>query len=132
MIVRVSLVDFFHRLRVSLGAGFMIQFLRIAVKSCDGGDVRFLARSDGSVGGRRLVNFVKTALDYFGVRFIPKLVPQAHGNTPVCHGATRIIDGDLGELLFSFFVPEGMKQSHAALERLLHGRCAGNWKHDRA
>ena len=59
-------------------------------------------------------------LDYFGVRFIPELVPQAHRNTPVCHGATRIIDGDLGEFLFSFFVPEGMKQRHAALKRLLN------------
>src|ERR1700744_412314 len=110
----------------------MIRFLRITVKSGYSSDVRFLPSGNGSVRGLRLVNFIETALDYFGVRFIPELVPEAHGNTPVCHGATRIIDGDLREFLFCFFVPEGMEQGHAALERLLHGGCAEYWKHNRA
>jgi hypothetical protein len=49
----------------------------------------------------------------------------------VRHDAIRIIDSDLSEFFFGFFVPEGVKKSHAALERLSDGGRAGNREDDR-
>ena len=126
MVVRVGFVDLLHRVRVSLGAGIVLQFLGVAVKDCDGRDVGLLARSGGAVSGFRLVNFFDAMLDYFWVGIVPELVPQAHGHAPVSHGAVRIVGGDLLEFFFGFFVPERVQQSDAAFEGLLHIWRAGN------
>jgi hypothetical protein len=75
VIIRIGLVNRLHRVRVRLGAGFVIQFLGIAIKGRNGGNVCLLARSDMSVSSLRFVNLVKAALDHFGVWVIPKLVP---------------------------------------------------------
>jgi hypothetical protein len=50
----------------------------------------------------------------------------------VRHRATRVVFGDLHELLFRFFVPEGMEQSDSSGERLLHGLDTGDGKVDGA
>jgi len=71
-------------------------------------------------------------LDDFGVGMIPELMPQAHRHAPVGHGAVRVVCGDLVELLFGFFVPEGMQQGDAALKGLLHSRCARSGEGDGA
>jgi hypothetical protein len=42
------------------------------------------------------------------------------------HGAVGIVLRNLLEFFFRLFVPEGVQQSYAALEGLLHGRDAGH------
>ena len=44
----------------------------------------------------------------------------------------RVIDGNLGELFFRLFVPEGVQQGYATLEGFLHIGLAGNWEAYRA
>jgi hypothetical protein len=48
------------------------------------------------------------------------------------HRAMRVIDRNLREFFFCFFVPERMQERHAAIERLLHRGSAGNRKNHRA
>ena len=98
----------------------MLQFFGVVVKGFDGGDVRLLARSGMATSAFRLMNFVQTALDHLGLWMVPELVPQTHRDTPVRHGAVRIVGPNLLELFFRLFVPEGVQQGDAALEGLLH------------
>ncbi len=55
---------------------------------------------------------------------VPQLMPLAHGEAPLRHGALGIILGDVGELFLGLLVPERMQQRHTALKRLLDGRRA--------
>ena len=55
-----------------------------------------------------------------------------HGHAPVCHGASRILLGNLHEFFFRLLVPEGMKQRDAAFESLLRWRRARNREMNRA
>ena len=45
---------------------------------------------------------------------------EAHGFTPISHGAVRVLSCHRLELLLGFFVPEGVQQSYSTLERFLH------------
>jgi hypothetical protein len=82
--------------------------------------------------GSCLVNFGEAMLNYLGVGVVPELVPEAHGDSPVRHGAVGIIGSDLLEFFLRFLVPEGVQQSDAALEGLLHRWRAGDGKDDGA
>ena len=64
--------------------------------------------------------------------FIPELVPHAHGDSPMRHGAVGIVFGNLEEFFFGLFVPEGVQQGDSAREGLLHRRSAGDREMDRA
>jgi hypothetical protein len=103
----------------------MLQFFRVAVEGRDSGNVCLFTRGGGTVGLLGFVDFVKTALDYFAIRLIPELVPQAHRNAPVRHDAVGIFDCDLNKFFLSFFVPEGVQQGDTALEGLAHARGTG-------
>ena len=74
---------------------------------------------------RQLFTF-QAASDDFGVRFIPELMPDAHGDAPVSHGAVRIVLCNLNEFLFGLFVPERVQQGDSAGEGFLHRRGTGN------
>jgi len=85
-----------------------------------------------AIGGPAPINFFGAALEVGIRRRAPELMPQAHGHAPVRHGAVGISGGDLLELLFGFFVPEGVQQRNAALEGLLDVFSAGDWEVDGA
>ena len=91
-----------------------------------------LAWSGRAVGGFGLVDFVQAALDHFGIGVVPELVPQAHGHAPMRHDAVGIVEGNLRKFFFRLFVPERVKQRHAALEGLLHIRRARDREGDGA
>src|SRR5713226_8754992 len=52
----------------------------------------------------------------------------AHGNTPPCHGTSRISVSDRGEGASGFLVPEGVQHRYGAGKRLLRGQRAGHWE----
>ena len=131
VVIRVGLVNLLHRVGVRLGASVVLEVLGIAVEGCDGRDIRLLARSGRAVSGFRRMNFVEAVLDDLLVRLVPQLVPQAHGQSPVRHGAVGIASGNLHEFFFCLFVPKRVQQSHAALEGLLHISRAGDREGDR-
>src|SRR6266853_5145580 len=54
VIVRVGLVDVLHRVAVSLGASFVLEFVGTTVEGGHGRDVTLLARSGRAAGGLRL------------------------------------------------------------------------------
>src|SRR5580698_7951691 len=58
-------------------------------------------------------------------------MPNAHGDSPMGHGAVRIVFGDVEEFFLGFFVPERVQQGDSAGEGLLHGRRTGNGEVDR-
>ncbi len=105
VIVGKAFVHLLHAIGISFGAGFVVEFVGIAIEGGDGGDVANLA-----VGGMlRLAggfDFTEATGDDLGVGLIPKLMPDAHGDAPVGHGAVRIVLGDLNKFLFGLFVPE--------------------------
>ncbi len=109
MIVGIGVVDLLHRVGIGLGASFVIQCLRVAVKGGDGRQIRLLARGGGTVGGLCFVNFVQATLDVVGIGLVPELVPQAHRDAPVGHHTARIVDGNLLKFFFCLFVPEGVQ-----------------------
>ncbi len=119
VIVWEGLVDLLHRVGIGLGAGVLVHFVRVGVKSLDCGDIKPFAR--GGVLGQLFsgIGFAQATCDDLGIRRVPQLMPDAHGNSPMRHGAVGIVFGDVEEFLFRFFVPEGVQQRHAALERLL-------------
>ena len=53
---------------------------------------------------------------------------QAQGDSPVGHGACRILFREIGELLFRHFVLERVHEGNAALESPLGAGRAGNRK----
>ncbi len=77
-------------------------------------------------------DFLQAARDHLDVGLVPELMPEAHGDAPMGHGAVRVVFGDLEEFLFGFFVPEGVEQSDSAGEGLLHRRGAGDGEVDGA
>ena len=107
-------------------------FLRVAIEGGDSGNVCLLARGDRAVGGFCQMNFLQAVLDHLLIRFVPQLVPQAHGDAPMRHGTVRSPGGNVDEFFFRLFVPEGVQQGHATLKRLLHGWVAGNREGDRS
>ena len=57
---------------------------------------------------------------------------EAHGDTPVAHGAARIGTGRLGKRLFGLVIPKRVQQGEAAFERLLRRGGAGDREMHRA
>jgi hypothetical protein len=132
VIVGIGLVDLLHRVGIGFSAGGVVELLRVGVERYDGGDVGLLARGGllGQLPGR--VHFVQPARNDLGIRLVPQLMPDAHGDSPMRHGAVRIVFGDLHEFLFGFLVPERVQQCDAVGEGLLHGRRAGDREVDRS
>src|SRR5215469_1556025 len=60
--------------------------------------------------------------------WIPKLVIVGHGDSPVCHRTPRIKFGHVLKCVLGGGVSEGVKESHASIELLLNGWCAGHRK----
>src|SRR5277367_5508845 len=127
----MMLVNAFHGLAVGIGARLIGSLFRSPVKRADGCHVaaipvvtgmKFLGSSD-----------LRLALpDDLVIRLVPQLMPVTHGQSPARHGAVRISDGDLRELLLRLLIPERMQQRYPTLEGLLHADHTGDGEMHRA
>ena len=101
----ISLIQLFHRRRVSDGPCVMVNRIGMIVKSTHRLDVVTLA-----LGLRMqrlgLFHLRQTLRDSAGLRVIPKLMPKADGYAPVRHGTFGIVLCDLLKSLFCLLVPE--------------------------
>ena len=90
VIVGIGLVHFLHRIGISFGARVVVEFVGVAIESGNRRDVRFLARRGGFSGPRPALcggRLTEATLDDGGVGLIPELMPHAHGDSPMRHGA---------------------------------------------
>src|SRR5580704_3965158 len=69
----------------------------------------------------RFLQFCSTPLQGRFVRIVPKLVPQAHGNSPMRHGTLRIVLCHLLESLLRLLIPERVQKRDSAFKSLLRG-----------
>ena len=132
VVVGIGFVRLLHRCRVGRGTCFIVSLSGAGVESLDCGEVCLLARSGVLLQLVPGFDFLLAPGDHFRVGLIPELVPQAHRDSPMRHGALRIVFGDLQKFLFRFLVPERMQQGDSALERLLHRCRTGDRKMNRA
>src|SRR5215469_7357876 len=62
------------------------------------------------------------------VAVVPQTVVMRHRNAPLCHGALRVLTGDLAKGWPGLFVLERMQQRHRAIETVFERFRAGRGK----
>jgi len=109
----------------------VVEFVEILVEGLDCGDIVALARrlrtrSLGVFDGRPAL------FQVFCAGRFPELMVVRHRHAPLRHTAGRVLPGDAGKGFGGLLVPEGVQQSHRAIELRLERGVAGNRELDLA
>jgi hypothetical protein len=128
-VIGIALRDLLHLAHIGSCAHAMIELVMIRVERRERLEIISFARS------LRLEcesprNGIASLLQVGRRRRRPNLVPDAHGDPPVRHGAIRFGLGDRGKFLQGLPVPERMQRRERGIEARLHVGAAGDGEAD--